>query len=234
MATKIYDAKNITLLDGTKVRITPLKIKYLREFMDVFDFVKTAENDEEAISFLSICAAVCMQQYYPKLSDVQELEENIDMPTIYKVLDVAAGVKINESSDKEVREQANESGSTWDSLDLAKLESEAFLLGIWKDYEELESSMSMPELLSTISFKRELDYEEKKFIAAIQGVDLDKNNKNSSTGQGQDAWEAMKAKVFSKGKTSDPNDIVSYQGSKAAKAGFGINNGLSYTNVGKK
>lgn len=234
MATKIYDAKNITLLDGTKVRITPLKIKYLREFMDVFDFVKTAEDDEEAISFLSICAAVCMQQYYPKLSDVQELEENIDMPTIYKVLDVAAGVKINENSDKEVREQANESGSTWDNLDLAKLESEAFLLGIWKDYEELESSMSMPELLSTISFKRELDYEEKKFIAAIQGVDLDKNNRNAPSAQGQDAWEAMKAKVFSKGKTSDPNDIVSYQGSKAAKAGFGINNGLSYTNVGKK
>ena len=234
MATKIYDAKTIRLLDGTSVRITPLKIKYLREFMDVFDFVKTAKDDEEAISFLSICAAVCMQQYYPLLSNAEDLEENIDMPTIYDILDTAAGVKINEDSDKEVREQATESGSSWESLDLAKLESEAFLLGIWRDYEDLESSMSMPELLATISFKRELDYEEKKFLAAIQGVDLDKNNRGSGSGEGQDAWEAMKARVFSGGKTSDPNDIVSFQGNKAAKAGFGINNGLSYTNVGKK
>ena len=232
MATKIYDAKTIKLLDGTRVRIIPLKIKYLREFMDVFDFVKTAKDDEEAISFLAICAAVCMQQYYPLLSNVEDLEENIDMPTIYQILDTAAGVKINEDSEKEVREQATESGSTWDNLDLAKLESEAFLLGIWKDYEELESSMSMPELLATLGFKRELDYEEKKFMAAIQGVDLDKNSKRSS-GE-QDPWEAMKARVFSGGKTSDPNDIVSFQGSKAAKSGFGINNGLSYTNVGKK
>jgi hypothetical protein len=232
MATKIYDVKTIKILDGTRLRITPLKIKYLREFMDVFDFVKTAKDDEEAISFLAICAAVCMQQYCPELSDVEKLEDSVDMPTIYTILDIAAGVKIKEDSEKEVKEQANESGSAWEELDLAKLESEAFLLGIWKDYEELESSMSMPELLTTLSFKRELDYEEKKFMAAIQGVDLDKNSKKSS-GE-QDPWEAMKARVFSGGKTSDPNDIVSFQGSKAAKAGFGINNGLSYKNVGKK
>lgn len=197
--------------------------------MDVFDLVKTSQDDDEAIHFLAICAAVCMQQYHPPFADISVLEESLDMPTIYKILDVAAGVKINENSEKEVKEQAIDSGSSWDKLDLASIESEAFLLGIWKDYEDLESSMSMPELLATISSKRELDYEEKKFLAAIQGVDLDKNNKSSSN-----AWEEMKARVFSGGKTSDPNDILALRGQNAERAGFGIGMGLSYKNVGKK
>ena len=37
---------------------------------------------------------------------------------------------------------------------MAKLESEAFLIGIWKDYDQLESSMSMQELTSTLKIKR--------------------------------------------------------------------------------
>jgi hypothetical protein len=93
------------------------------------------------------------------------------------------------------------------------------LLGIWKDYEELETSLSMPELVATLSSKRDLDYQEKKFLAAIQGVDLDKQ---SGGAKGQNEWEAMKARVFSKGKTSDPNDITSFQGTKASQAGFGL------------
>lgn len=51
MATRIYESKTIKLIDGTLVYLTPLKIKYLREFMDAFEFVKTATNDEQAIFF---------------------------------------------------------------------------------------------------------------------------------------------------------------------------------------
>jgi hypothetical protein len=113
---------------------------------------------------------------------------------------------------------------------LAELEAEVFLLGIWKDYEQLESSLSMPELLATLASKRELDYQEKKFLAAIQGVDLDKQSgKNQAN-----AWEEMKARVFSGNKTNDPNDIVSFQGAKAAKAGFGVGSGLGYQDLTKK
>jgi hypothetical protein len=225
MATKIYDSSYIELTDGTELHISPLKIKYLREFMQAFSNVKTAKNDMDAIGYLSECAAICMKQYYPSVKTVEDLEDVVDLPTIYKILDVAAGIRINEDSEEDVKSQATEGGSTWEELDLAKLESEVFLLGIWKDYEELETSLSMPELIATLGAKRDLDYEEKKFLAAIQGVDLDKQS-----GQ-QDAWEKMKAKVFSGGTTDNPNDIVSYQGNKAAKAGFGIGMGLDYEKV---
>jgi hypothetical protein len=115
-------------------------------------------------------------------------------------------------------------------MDIVSLESEVFLLGIWKDYDELETCLSMPELTTTLNAKREADYKEKKFLAAMQGVDLDKQ-----TGKDDgNAWEKMKAKFFSGGKTSNSNDITALQGYNAQKAGFGIGMGLGYEDLTKK
>jgi hypothetical protein len=231
MATNIYNTQIIELFDGTELEIIPLKIKYLREFMTAFDGIKGAKDDDAAMAVLVECTRICMKQYYPQISGtVDQVEDNVDMPTIYKILDTAAGIKINKSSDAPVKEQAEKSGETWETLDLAKLESEVFLLGIWKDYQELEKSMSMPELLATLEISRELDYSEKKFMAAIQGVDLDAQ---SQPEKGQQEWENLKARVFSRGQTSDANDVLSLQGPKAKSLGFGIGNGLDYEDLTK-
>lgn len=228
MATTIYDSETITLIDGRSLYITPLKIKYLRKFMKAFEDVKNTQTEEDAMYRLSKCAAISMEQYAPDLATVEGVEDHCDIHTIYKIIEVASGIKIKEDSDEPVKKQATEGGSTWDELDLAKLEAEAFLLGIWKDYEELETSLSMPELTATLEHKRDIDYQEKKFLAAIQGVDLDKNSGK------QDEWEQMKARVFSGGKTSDANDISTFRGAKASKAGFGLGMGLGYQDLTKK
>lgn len=227
MATTVYNTKTISLVDGTEIEIIPLKIKYLREFMDSFDLIKNASTEEETIMVLVNCVRVAMKQYYPKISKrVEDVEDNLDLPTVYEILDIAANIKINKNSDDEVKKQAEDSSkNSWEDLDLAKLESEIFLLGIWKDYQELEESMSMPELMATLSSNRELDYQEKKFLAAMQGVDLDKN-----AGK-QKEWEDLKARVFSKGQASDSNDVLSLQGVNAQKYGFGIGMGLEYENL---
>lgn len=81
----------------------------------------------------------------------------------------------------------------------------------------------MPELVAILETKQKEDYENKKFFAALQGVDIDKN-----ASSGKDAWERIKAKAFSKGKSDNPNDIVALSGKAAARAGFGIGNGLEY------
>lgn len=227
MATKIYDIHEFTLVDGTVVQAIPLKIKYLREFMEKFENVKHSKDDEEAIIKLVDCAVVCMKQYYPKITTSEELEDNIDLPTVYRIIDIAAGIKIKDE-EKEVKKQATDSGSSWDKLDLAKLEAELFLLGIWKDYEDLELSLSMPELISTLEAKRDFDYQNKKFMAAIQGVDIDKDSDKSN------AWEEMKARVFSDGKAANSNDVLALQGINAQKAGFGIGMGLGYEDLTKK
>jgi hypothetical protein len=231
MATTIYNTQTVYLFDGTELEIIPLKIKYLRDFMTAFENIKNTKNDDEAIAVLVECVRICMKQYYPSISNTtEEIEDNVDLPTIYKILDTSAGIRINKKSEAPVKDQAIDSGQTWDDLDLAKLESEVFLLGIWKDYQELETSISMPELMATLEVSRELDYTEKKFLAAIQGVDLDKQ---SGSERGQKEWEDMKARVFSKGQSTDSNDIVSLQGSMAQKAGFGIGLGLDYEDLTK-
>ncbi len=231
MATNVYQSKNIKLINGEELEIIPLKIKYLREFMEAFKNVKKSKNDDEAIEFLVECVRISMKQFYPKISKNKlDVEDSFDMPTIYTILDISAGIKINQKSEDTVKDQATDSGSSWSDLDLAKIESEVFLLGIWKDYKELEESLSMPELMATLSSRRELDYQEKKFLAAIQGVDLDKE---SGSNKGQQEWEDMKARVFSGGATSDSKDILALQGQNAKKAGFGIGMGLDYEDLRK-
>lgn len=232
MATQIYQTKNITLLDGSKIEVIPLKIKFLRQFMDEFENIHNCKTDDQSISLLSRCVQIAMQQYKPEISDsIEKVEDVLDMALIYEILDVAAGIKINKKSENSVKDQAVESGSSFADLDLAKLESEVFLLGIWKDYQELELSLSMPELIATIEISRELSYAEKKFMAAIQGVDLDKH---SNQERGQAEWENMKARVFSKGATNNSKDILALQGQNAKNAGFGIGMGLDYEDLRNK
>lgn len=210
--------------------MTPLKIKYLREFMELFEKMEEVNGEDETLDLLLDCTRVSMKQYYPLIKTVDEVQDQIDLKAMYKILEVAAGIKINDESEEPVSTQAKESSPKWSEMDLVALESELFLLGIWKDYDDLESSLSMPELTVTLNAKRDAEYRDKKFLAAMQGVDLDKQ-----TGKDQsNAWEKMKARVFSGGKTSDPNDIVSLQGISAQRAGFGIGMGLGYEDLTKK
>jgi hypothetical protein len=53
-----------------------------------------------------------------------------------------------------------------------------FLLGNWKNFEDLEESLSLQELDLILKHKRESERNQQKFLAAIQGIDLSKNDKN--------------------------------------------------------
>lgn len=221
MATIIYETKYIHTMDNIEIEISPLKIKYLRQLMDVFENIKSSNDDDESMDVLVNCARVCMKQHHPALSKSKEdIEDNFDLPTIYEILRVCAGININKSSTQPVKAQAIDNGTSWTDFDLVALESEVFLLGIWTDYSELEKSLCIAELNAILKTKREADYEEKKFMAAIQGIDLEKNNKE------QDAWTKLKNKVFNEGR--DDNDILTFKGDKAVRAGFGIGMGLDY------
>lgn len=225
MAVRIYDVNKIYDIFGNEYEISPLKIKYMHEFMDKFDLVHLAKDNEESIDILIECAVIAMKQFAPeKFKTIEELSNNFDIKTLYKIIEYAADIKVANNDEKQSSTKSSE-GSTWATTDISKLEAEAFLSGIWKNFDELESSISMPELLLIISTKRELDYDAKKFNAALQGVNLDEQ-----TGQ-RNAWEDLKARVFSKGQTSDSNDILSLQGQNAQTAGFGIGLGLEYESI---
>jgi hypothetical protein len=57
----------------------------------------------------------------------------------------------------------------------------------------MEEHLSMPELIAILTAKQEEDYQNKKFFAALKGVDLD-----NSAGAGKEKWEEI-AKIILNG-----------------------------------
>lgn len=87
------------------------------------------------------------------------------------------------------------------------MESEAFLIGHWKNFDELESNLSLDELIALLDSVRKKDYEDKKFFAAIQGVDLEKDSQP----------------------VEDAGDVTDLMNPRiATKEGLGINEGLGF------
>jgi len=52
------------------------------------------------------------------------------------------------------------------------LEAEVFLLGHWKNFQELEDNLSLEELQATLDAIRKKEEREREFLAALNGVDL--------------------------------------------------------------
>jgi hypothetical protein len=98
MATSVYETSEIELLDGTKIKMRPLKISLLREFMKKFETIaKVADNNDKSMDILIDCVQTAMKQYAPDLAtDREKLEDNIDLPSVYKVVEAASGIKFDD------------------------------------------------------------------------------------------------------------------------------------------
>jgi len=100
MATTVHEEKEITLIDGTKVNIRPLKISLLRQFMKKFEGLSEVQNDnDKSMTLLIECVQIAMKQYKPELSDdLGKLEDLLDLPTVYQVVEAASGVNLSETA----------------------------------------------------------------------------------------------------------------------------------------
>lgn len=89
--------KSITLIDGTKVDVRPLKISLLKDFMKRFaDLAEVAENNDESMDVLMDCVEIAFKQYLKDPVTREELEDNIDLPTVYEVIDAASGIQLTD------------------------------------------------------------------------------------------------------------------------------------------
>ena len=68
----------------------------------------------------------------------------------------------------------------------------------------------MEELIVTLNALRDREYRDRRFFAALQGVDIDADNSNS-----------------------EESDIANLRGFAASEEGFGIGFGLGYTSQGE-
>ena len=96
MATTTYEETTLTLIDGTKVTVRPLKISLLRPFMKKFEGVgAVAEDNGKSMDILMECVQIAMKQYKPELADdIEKLEELLDLPTVYKIVEAASGTTL--------------------------------------------------------------------------------------------------------------------------------------------
>lgn len=59
--------------------------------------------------------------------------------------------------------------------------AEAFPLGNWKNFKEMEESLTLDELYLLIKTQNDVDYTRRKFDAAIQGIDLEEETEDTSS-----------------------------------------------------
>ncbi len=99
MATTVYETTDIELLDGTKIAMRPLKISLLREFMKKFaDIAEVVDDNDKSMDVLLDCVQIAMKQYAPDLAvDRDRLEDSIDLPSVYKVVEAASGIKFDDT-----------------------------------------------------------------------------------------------------------------------------------------
>lgn len=120
MATEVYTTEVIRLLDETEVELRPLPISKLRKFMRMWSehiqgvTKKIAENEEKSDDerdfneadltdaqfdvFIKMCALGLESQLKEDKTDKQfisYLEDVLDEQTIYKVLEMTGGLKLN-------------------------------------------------------------------------------------------------------------------------------------------
>jgi hypothetical protein len=71
------------------------------------------------------------------------------------------------------------------------LEAEALLLGMWKNIEELEECLNLPELEKILKASRDKEHEQRKFAAALEGINLDE----ASESENKERFEAVQRRV---------------------------------------
>lgn len=93
----INKTEKVTMIDGTVLEVRPLKISLLRDFMKKFEGIaKVAEDNTKSMDVLMECVQIAMKQYSPELAaDRAALEENLDLPTVYKIVEEASGINMS-------------------------------------------------------------------------------------------------------------------------------------------
>jgi len=97
LATTVYTVEDIELQNGKTYSFKPLNLKLLRKFMDKFTNLPPVETEDESIDQMLELAKICVESVDKELAaDTDALEEALDNPTIYKIIEICAQIKLND------------------------------------------------------------------------------------------------------------------------------------------
>jgi hypothetical protein len=111
MANEVYTTKAITLQDETDIVLKPLPIGRLRRFMKAWKKFEGVDDDgENSLDvFIDVSGIALEPHFATKFEELkgkgdevlsesyrEYLEEVLDMDTIYMIIEVCAGMKLND------------------------------------------------------------------------------------------------------------------------------------------
>jgi hypothetical protein len=99
-AQNIYEVTIVPLQDDTTVELKPASIKLLKAGNKQLERLGDATNTDETLDVLLDTVIVLLKRQRPELADPEtgkELAEDLfDLDTVYKVIEVMLGVKLND------------------------------------------------------------------------------------------------------------------------------------------
>lgn len=115
MATQVFKTEEVTLQDGVDVVLKPLPISRLRRFMEAWGKIGELEEGDDGFDVFINCCGIALEenfkgQFDALKADKEESEKGeflnheykdylgntLDLDTIYKILDVCGGIKLND------------------------------------------------------------------------------------------------------------------------------------------
>jgi hypothetical protein len=96
-ATNIYETMVVPLQDGTTVELKPANIKLLKKGTKLINTLTEATDEDEFLDKLIDLVVVLLGRQRPEWTEDRELAEDaLDIETVYKVIEVFLGVKLND------------------------------------------------------------------------------------------------------------------------------------------
>jgi hypothetical protein len=96
MATRVVNEETLSLLDGREVTVRPLNIKTLRKFMAVVSKFSDVEDESASLDLMVEAVQVALSRTAEDIADdVDYLEENLDMNTINRIMEICGGVDVS-------------------------------------------------------------------------------------------------------------------------------------------
>jgi hypothetical protein len=97
LATTVYTVEEIELQNGKSYSFRPFNLKLQRKFMNIFTNLEPPKTEDESTDQMLALATICMESVDKELAaDSDAMEEALDQPTIYKLIEICAQIKLND------------------------------------------------------------------------------------------------------------------------------------------
>ena len=96
ISNEVFNREEVSLFDGTTISLRPLAIKPLKNFIKEAEKLDDLKDQMEVLDALFSLAKVCLVGIGSELGKREDLDELLDMETVYKIIEVCGGVKLND------------------------------------------------------------------------------------------------------------------------------------------